>query len=230
MNGFLLVDKPKGWTSFDVVNKIRFTLADHLKKSAKQLKVGHSGTLDPMATGLLIILIGEFTKRQSEFMGLDKTYSAKITLGASSDTDDADGIIIQTKGARPINRRQLDQVLMEFKGQQLQVPPQYSAIKKEGKRAYELSRRGQSVELEARSITVVKLTDVEYDWPKVNLRLKVSSGTYIRSLARDLGQKLGVGGYLSGLIRERIGHFSLEDALVMDQLGGEQIEQNLRHS
>lgn len=230
MNGFLLVDKPKGWTSFDVVNKIRFTLADHLQKPAKQLKVGHSGTLDPMATGLLIILIGDYTKRQNEFMGLDKTYRAKITLGATSDTDDADGVISQTKDARPINSRQLDKALTEFKGQQLQVPPQYSAIKKEGKRAYELSRRGQSVELEARPVTVEKISDVDYDWPKVTMRLRVSSGTYIRSLARDLGQKLGVGGYLSALTRERIGEYNLSKALNLDGLSGELISQHLRHS
>lgn len=230
MVGYLLVDKPAGWTSFDVVNKLRFTLAKHLKKSIKKLKVGHSGTLDPMATGLLIILIGSYTKRQAQFMGMDKIYKAAITLGATSDSDDADGAITPVTGVRPVNRAQLDAALADFKGEQLQVPPQYSAIKKDGKRAYDLSRQGETVKLSARPVTIKKISDVTYEWPEVKLRLSVSSGTYIRSLARDLGQKLGVGGYLSQLVRQQIGPYALDEALSLDGLSGEQIAQHLRQS
>lgn len=230
MDGFLLVDKPKGWTSFDVVNKIRFTLADYLKKPAKSLKVGHSGTLDPMATGLLIILLGNYTKQQARFMGLDKTYLATVTFGASSDTDDAEGSLTQHEDVRPLGQKQIAAALQGFTGEQLQIPPQYSAIKKHGKRAYALSRRGETVKLEPRPVTVRAIDIISYEWPRLSLSLNVSSGTYIRAIARDLGQKLSVGGYLSELVRQRISDWRLDDALAVDSLNGQIIQQHLRHS
>lgn len=230
MDGFLLVDKPQNWTSFDVVNKIRFTLAGHLKKRAKQIKVGHSGTLDPMATGLLIILIGSYTKRQAEFMGLDKTYSAEITLGGRSTTDDKDGAVKKTADARPVSEGQIKVAIEGFKGEQMQVPPQFSAIKKDGKRAYKSARDEQEVELAPRPVTVNSISGVQYQWPKLSFNISVSSGTYIRSIARDLGEKLGVGGYLSRLVRTSIGPHELKLALSLDGLDGTKIVKHLRHS
>lgn len=230
MDGFLLVDKPKGWTSFDVVNKIRFTLADYLKKPAKGLKVGHSGTLDPMATGLLIVLLGSYTKQQAKFMGLDKTYLATVTFGASSDTDDAEGTLTQHSSVRPLGRNQIEAALESFIGELMQTPPQYSAIKKHGKRAYALSRRGETVKLEPRPVTVQAIDIISYEWPRLSLSLQVSSGTYIRAIARDLGQKLAAGGYLSELVRQRISDWRLDDALQLDTLNGQRIQEHLRHS
>jgi len=225
MNGYILIDKPAGWTSFDVVNKLRFMLAERQKLLPKRLKVGHSGTLDPAATGLLIVLIGEHTKRQAEFMKLDKTYRAEITLGAVSDTDDGEGEIKPVANARKPTKAAVLAALKRQTGRIQQVPPQFSALKLKGKKAYELARAGQTAELKPRTVNVRAVSDIEYHWPRLTFRAEVSSGTYIRSMARDLGQDLGSGGYLSGLRREAIGQFSVSEAVSVDQLNTNNIDQ-----
>lgn len=227
MDGYLLIDKPAGWTSFDVVNKLRFMLADYLDRPPKSLKVGHSGTLDPMATGLLVVLVGGYTKRQDEFMKLDKTYWAYVTLGASSDTDDADGKVVKTPNVALPSQAQIRAALKHQTGQLKQLPPQFSALKRRGKKAYELAREGKTTELKPRSVTVYAITDVDYEWPVLRFRARVSSGTYIRSLARDIGQELGVGGYLSQLRREQIGGYSLQSANQMEALNANNLAQHL---
>lgn len=227
MNGYILIDKPAGWTSFDVVNKIRFMLAERMQVSPKRLRVGHSGTLDPAATGLLIILIGAYTKRQAEFMKLDKVYWAEITLGAVSNTDDGEDEIKPVAGAKRPTKAAVLAALKRQMGVLQQMPPQFSALKLKGKKAYELARAGETAELKPRTVTVRAISDVEYQWPRLAFRAEVSSGTYIRSIARDLGQDLGTGGYLSRLRRETIGQFSVSQAVAVERLSTNNIDQHV---
>jgi tRNA pseudouridine55 synthase len=220
MDGILLIDKPADWTSFDVVNKIRSLVRHELKKDGlaqKKIRVGHAGTLDPMATGLLIVLIGSYTKRQNEFMKLDKTYEASITLGANSTTDDADGVI-EPVGSNHPSRKEVETALFSFLGRQQQKPPAVSAIKIKGQRAYHRVRQGEEIQLEARTVMVHHIDGFGYSYPQVTCRLRVSSGTYIRAIARDLGVKLGTGAYLSALRRTKIGQFSVSDATTIETL------------
>src|SRR3989337_4532409 len=173
MDGYLLVDKPAGWTSFDVVAKIRGLIRT---ETGKKVKVGHSGTLDPFATGLLIILIGSYTKRQDEFMKMDKVYEATMELGKTSTTGDPEGEVIQIGDRRP-EIEEVRAVLKKFTGEIEQTPPQYSAIKIGGKKAYELARAGKSVELKSRKVTIYSYEDIKYEYPKLSFTVKVSSGT-----------------------------------------------------
>lgn len=228
MDGFLLIDKSAGWTSFDAVNKIKSLAAIESGKPRRKMKVGHSGTLDPLATGLLIVLLGSYTKRQDELMKQDKTYTGEITLGATSDTDDAEGQLTTNdrSGEQP-DRARVAEAIKTFIGEQEQTPPQYSAIKVEGRRAYSQARKGKSIKLEPRHVTVHELKILNYRWPRLEFEAQVSSGTYIRSIARDLGQKLGVGGYLSGLRRTHIGQFSVSDALTIEELNKKPINSSL---
>lgn len=213
MDEILLIDKPAGWTSFDVVAKIRGQLS---RENGKRVKVGHSGTLDPFATGLLIILVGKATKRQDEFMKQDKVYEATFTLGATSTTGDPEGEITEqpkeSQEQRIISEQQIQKILLKFTGQIRQVPPIYSAIKVNGRRAYDLAREGKPVELKSRQVTIYTLNLVEYKWPELRLVAHVSSGTYIRSLALDIGEELGVGAYCSQLRRTRIGQYDLANS------------------
>lgn len=208
MDGILLVDKPKGWTSHDVVAKVRRILTE---KAGKKIKVGHSGTLDPMATGLLVLLVGSYTKRASEFLKLDKTYECELTLGATSTTGDAEGQIKQVNQLQP-TQKQISAVLKTFVGEMRQVPPAYSAIKIKGQAAYKLARAGQQLKMEPRVITIYKFENVNYQYPKLSFLVEVSSGTYIRSLAQDIGAKLGTGAYLSSLRRTQVGKFDIKNA------------------
>lgn len=226
MDGILLVDKPKGWTSFDVVNKVRFMLADYLGQPAKKLKVGHSGTLDPMATGLLIVLVGQYTKRQAEFMKQDKTYLAEITLGGVSDTDDAEGSVVASS-AEPVSKDSVTRILKRQIGSINQLPPAYSAIKLSGKKAYELARSGKVPELKPRKVEIYDITDVEFAWPKLRFRTRVSSGTYVRSMARDIGAELKTGGYLSQLRRESSGDYQVNAAASMSELSPDTLAERL---
>lgn len=210
-DGYLLIDKPLGWTSFDVVNKVRFTLADELGVKPKSLKVGHAGTLDPLASGLLIILVGSYTKRQPEFMGLDKTYEAEIRLGQTSETDDGEGVKQQVSTYRP-KPGEVKETLKGFEGRIEQIPPLFSAVKIKGKPAYARARAGQSVELKPKPVTINSFKNIDYNYPSLRFTVEVSSGTYIRSLARDIGRKLGTGAYLKYLKRTRIGRYRLEEA------------------
>jgi tRNA pseudouridine55 synthase len=214
VNGILFVDKPQGWTSHDVVAKIRAMLKN---ETGRKVKVGHTGTLDPMATGLLILVIGSYTKRAEEFSKLDKVYQAEITLGAFSTTGDKEGELTKVSDKRP-SKSAVEAVLGQFEGEILQRPHKYSAVKIDGQRAYKAARAGKTVEIEPRKVTIYEITDVEYGYPKLSFTCKVSSGTYIRSLAEDIGLELGTGAYLSALRRIKVGSFSLEEAKKIDSL------------
>lgn len=206
----LLVDKPKGWTSFDAVNKIRGLLRK--KYAVKNIKVGHSGTLDPMATGLLLICTGSWTKELHQLQGLDKIYLAEITLGVVTDSYDAEGVSIAQLPVPPLTMTQLESVLELFTGEYEQYPPAFSAIKKDGKPLYELARAGKEVKTEARKVKVFSIQLHSYTPPVLKIEVHCASGFYVRSLAHDLGQKLGCGAHLSGLIRLAVGPYNLADA------------------
>ncbi|HEY5152359.1 MAG TPA: tRNA pseudouridine(55) synthase TruB [Candidatus Saccharimonadales bacterium] len=212
MQGVLLVDKPAGWTSFDVVNYIRRIVATVEGKKTKNVKVGHAGTLDPFATGLLVLLIGkDYTRRAGEFSKLDKTYEAAMKLGFKSTTGDPEGEITPVSDKIP-TRQELDAAIEEFKGEIRQVPPAYSAIKINGQRAYKLARAGQEVVIEPRQVTIHRLEVTDYNYPDVKLVTDVSSGTYIRTLVEDLGETLEAGAYTSQLRRTKVGNYELADS------------------
>lgn len=208
MEEIILVDKPKGWTSFDVVGKIRSNLR---KKTGQKIKVGHAGTLDPLATGLLIILVGRATKSQDNFMKKDKVYEVEMKLGENSVTADEEGEKTKVSDYQP-EMEEVLKVIRSFVGEISQIPPAYSAIKINGQRAYKLARAGKDVEIEPRKVTIYSVDDIKYEYPIVSFTTKVSSGTYIRSLVTDIGEKLKTGAYMTNLRRTKIGDFSLVDA------------------
>ncbi len=213
MQGLLLVDKPAGWTSFDVVNYVRRIVAAAEGKKPKAVKVGHTGTLDPFATGLLVLLIGkDYTRRAGEFSKLDKTYEATIRLGQTTSTGDPEGEITLVSNTTP-DLTTLQEAVARFRGQIEQVPPAYSAIKVNGQRAYQLARAGQEVTLAARPATIHQLEITNYLYPEVGLMAQVSSGTYIRTLVTDIGEALSTGAYTTALRRTAVGVFSLQDAV-----------------
>lgn len=212
-DGVLLVDKPAGWTSFDVCAKIRGQIraeyqARGEKPTKRQLRVGHAGTLDPFATGLLIILLGDATKRADEFLKLDKVYEATIRLGQTSSTGDPEGELTTVSDRKP-TRTEIDQALQEFTGEITQTPPAYSAIKIDGQRAYKLARQGKAVDVPSRQVTIHSIELLGYGYPDVRIRAHVSSGTYIRTLAQDIGAELDVGAYCYELQRIQTGQFML---------------------
>lgn len=206
----LLIDKPLYWTSFDVIKKIR-----HLIRIKK---VGHAGTLDPLATGLLIVCTGKFTKRINEYMAKEKEYTGTFTLGATTATYDAESEPVHNGSYENINIEKLEKIAETFTGNIMQVPPAHSAIKKNGKRAYTLARQGEEVQLEPRSITIHSFLITQYEPPIVHFKVACSTGTYIRSLANDFGKALGCGAYLSSLRRTRIGEFNVNDAVAASWL------------
>ena len=223
MNDILLVDKPAGWTSFDVVAKIRGKIrAGYIEKGVKptkrQLKVGHAGTLDPFATGLLIVLLGDATKEAEKFLKLDKVYEATVQLGATSTTGDPEGDITLVADTQPTQSAVLE-ALKDLTGHIEQIPPAYSAIKVDGERAYRLARKGKQVAIPARQVTIHKLELVDYTYPEVRIRAHVSSGTYIRTLAEDIGKQLGTGAYCKELRRTRIGKHLLSGAVSVETAG-----------
>ena len=203
-SGFLLIDKPVGPTSHDVVDMVRRIL--------RTRKVGHAGTLDPFASGLLIIAVGAMTKQLSNFVGLDKAYEATLRFGASSDTMDRTGTIEQ-KECAAITQAHLETILSEFRGEISQVPPMYSAKKIGGQKLYELAREGKVVERQPVRVTIHELEIVSFAWPVVVIRTRVSSGTYIRALADDIGNAIGCGAYLEELRRTAIGPYRVERAV-----------------
>ena len=205
----LLIDKPLKWTSFDVVRKIR-----HLTKTKK---VGHAGTLDPLATGLLIVCTGKFTKKINEYMSQEKEYTGTIMLGATTPTFDLESAPQNFKPTEHITMAQLEEAALLFTGLIQQVPPIHSAIKKEGTRVYELARKGIDVKLDPRPVTIYSFQITAVEMPEIHFKVVCSTGTYIRSLANDFGEKLGCGGYLSSLCRTRIGNFKLEEALSVEE-------------
>lgn len=210
-DGILLVDKPVGWTSFDVVAKIRGQLKAEYRErgetpTKRQLRVGHAGTLDPFATGLLVILLGDATKRAGEFLKLDKVYEATVYLGATSTTGDPEGEITKKEATRP-DLESVKAVLDTFTGSITQTPPAYSAIKIGGQRAYKLARAGKEVEVPSRIVEIYSIELLDYSYPELNIRTHVSSGTYIRTLAEDIGHALGTGAYCSQLRRVAIANY-----------------------
>lgn len=208
MGQVLLVDKPLDWTSFDVVRKLRSLI--------RIKKVGHAGTLDPLATGLLIVCTGKFTKRINEYMGMEKEYTGTFTLGASTPTYDLESDPVNECDISGITDAQIHQAVIPFTGEIMQVPPIHSAIKQEGKPVYLLARKGIDVELKPRPVTISSFIIESIRLPVVQFRVVCSTGTYIRSLAHDFGRELGCGAYLSSLRRTRIGVFSVDDALTME--------------
>ncbi len=253
MQGALLIDKPKTWTSFDVVNYVRkiarqqalvesfqvqkvesekrgetldfatFQLSTRLPK----VKVGHIGTLDPLATGLLVLLIGkEYTRKATELTKLDKTYEVTLKLGETSTTGDDEGVKTAVSDAVP-TEEMIEEALTVFTGQIMQTPPAFSAIKVNGKRAYDLAREGKEVKLQARPVTIYGLTLTNFKYPYVQFTAEVSSGTYIRSLAEDLGTHLSTGAYMSDLRRTRIAEFDIADAVAVQGLDADIIQEHL---
>jgi tRNA pseudouridine55 synthase len=205
----LLINKPLEWTSFDVVRKIRSLI--------RIKKVGHAGTLDPLATGLLILCTGKFTKRINEYMAQEKEYTGSFTLGATTPTYDLESEPENFKDYSPVTPQQLQAIAQQFTGELLQVPPMHSAIKKDGVRVYELARKGQTIELEPRRITIKEFEFTSMELPVLHFRVVCSTGTYIRSLANDVGQAAGCGAYLSSLCRTRIGDFTLDKSMTIEQ-------------
>ena len=204
----ILIDKPLHWTSFDVVRKIRSTL--------KIKKVGHAGTLDPLATGLLIVCTGKFTKKINEYMAQVKEYTGTFTLGATTPTYDKESLPENFKLYNNITPEDIKKAATQFLGEIQQYPPVYSAIKKDGVALYELARRGVDVELKARTVTVNEFEINPTTLPEIQFRVVCGTGTYIRSLAHDMGQALGCGAYLSELRRTKIGEFNTDDAKTME--------------
>jgi tRNA pseudouridine55 synthase len=206
----LLINKPYEWTSFDVVNKLRYRL--------KMKKIGHAGTLDPLATGLLIICTGKMTKQIEGFMGLEKEYTGKFVIGQTTPSFDLETEVSEAKDVEHITKDQLIQAAQNLTGKISQLPPMHSAIKIGGKRAYKFARAGQEVELQPRPVEILVFEITEFNSPDVSFRIVCSKGTYIRSIARDFGAALGVGAYLSDLCRTRIGPYLLSDAISIDEV------------
>lgn len=230
----LLIDKPSGMSSFGVVARVRRVLTE---EAGHKVKVGHAGTLDPFATGLLIILTGKGTKKATEFLKLDKRYEATICLGKTSTTGDPEGLITAYSEhssqpvvtgetsfhALPVGRAHPHKAAItaflqdQFLGRIQQRVPQYSAVKIKGQRAYKLAREGKKVEMPTREVEIYQLDLVDYKWPYLKIRCHVSSGTYIRTLGEDIGKALGVGGYLTELRRTQVGNFKIQDATPLDE-------------
>ena len=229
MECMLLIDKPQGWTSFDVVNYVRKIVATSIGKKPRSIKVGHTGTLDPAASGLLVLCVGKtYTKRVPMLIKHDKTYEAEITLGQSSSTGDRDGdITIDEEPHHKPVKDEVTRVLASFVGQQKQTPPQYSAVKVNGKRAYALARAGKEAAIKPRDIVVHDIYLHTYEWPKITLTCHVGSGTYIRVLAEDIARELGTTGYLSALRRTVVDAWTIDQALEIDSLTPETIRNNL---
>jgi len=207
---FLLIDKPVGLTSHQVIKKIR--------QITGEKKVGHSGTLDPLASGLLVVALGRnSTRRLGYFLKSDKVYEAEIFLGEERTTDDSEGEILKVNKRKPV-LTEIKKALKSFQGENQQIPPLYSAIKIKGKKAYDLARKGLQLELKPRKVFFYSLRLIDYKYPLVKLTCRVSAGTYIRALARDLGHLLGTGAYLKSLRRLSIGDFSLGTAVPLDKL------------
>lgn len=221
MQGILLIDKPKSWTSFDVVAKVRGIM--RAQTGIKRFKVGHTGTLDPQATGLMVILVGkDYTKKAPELTKLDKTYQVTMRLGQASTTGDAEGEITEVSSVAPSSAA-VTSAVMSFVGDSMQVPPAYSAVKINGKRAYALARAGKEVVIEPRPVRINSITELTYTYPHVYFTTSVSSGTYIRSLVSDIGESLQTGAYMTDLRRTRVGDFDIQDAITLEKINSEQV-------
>ena len=210
----LLIDKPLKWTSFQVVNKLRW----HIKQKfgIKKIKVGHAGTLDPLATGLLIICTGKFTKKINEYQGQIKEYTGQFTLGETTPSYDLETEVNETFSTTHITNELIRTTVNQFIGEINQIPPIFSALKKDGKRLYELAREGKTTEIKPRKITIQEFEITKIEMPRINFRVVCSKGTYIRSLVYDFGKALNSGAHLSKLRRTKIGDFKVEDGIKID--------------
>jgi tRNA pseudouridine55 synthase len=215
IDGVVLVDKPAGMTSFGVVARVRRVMS---AQAGRKVKVGHTGTLDPFATGLMILVLGNECKRAGEYTKLDKVYEATFILGQESSTGDPEGELTSISDRVP-SALEIRDVLAQFTGEIRQRPPIFSAIKIDGQRAYKLARDGQKVEMPERNVTVYSSELIDYTYPKLRVRVHVSSGTYIRSLAVDIGQSLGTGAYCAQLRRISIAQWCVDDATPLSAFG-----------
>lgn len=211
----ILVDKPLEWSSFSVVNKIRWVLRHHY--GIKKIKVGHGGTLDPLATGLLLIFTGKATKQINEYMGMDKSYLADIKMGFTTASYDAEQPEEEEKNVDHLTDAIIAENVLKFEGEQIQLAPIYSALKQGGQPMYKMARKGIPVERKSRKVIFHKLELLGYDAPIAKVDISCSKGTYIRSFAHDIGQNIGVGAYLNGLVRTSVGSFQLKDAFSLSE-------------
>lgn len=215
MDGILIINKPQGYTSHDIVNIV--------KKALNTPKVGHTGTLDPNATGVLPILIGKATKVSKYLIEHNKTYVAELALGEKSSTGDTEGEIIEKKELPLLNEEQIKQVLKSFEGKQMQTPPIYSSIKINGKKAYEYARKGQNIQLEPRPIEIMKISFIKFENNVLKYEVQCSKGTYIRVLCEDIAERLGTVGLMKNLCRTRVNEFDIEDSCKIEQIAKEKI-------
>jgi len=212
----LYFDKPLGWTSFDLVAKIRYKISRLL--NVKKIKVGHAGTLDPLATGVMIICTGKVTKQIESFQYQTKEYVATLKLGATTPSFDLETEINQTFETKHITKELIEETLSKFIGSIEQIPPAFSACKINGERAYELARKGEDVELKPKLLVIDDIELLDFNMPEIKIRVVCSKGTYIRALARDIGEALNSGAHLTGLVRTRIGDITLDDCLKIDEI------------
>ena len=210
MEGILIIDKPAGWTSYDVVNFIH--------RRFKIKKVGHAGTLDPLATGVLIVLLGRYTKLFRKFSSEDKEYNGTLRLGVSTDSQDADGKVIAKKEISSVNRDGLKKAFAKFSGEIEQIPPMVSALRYKGKRLYKLARQGKEVPRKPRKVSIYKFQLTDFNPPDVDFFLSCSKGTYVRTLCHDIGEILGCSGHLLRLRRIKSGDFGLNDSITIEEL------------
>ncbi len=215
MDGILIINKPKGYTSHDIVNIV--------KKTLNTSKVGHAGTLDPNATGVLPILVGKATKISKYLIEHDKTYIAELALGEKSSTGDTEGEIIKKKEVPLLDEEQIRQVLKSFEGKQMQTPPIYSSIKINGKKAYEYARKGETIQLEPRPIEIMKISFIKFENNVLKYEVQCSKGTYIRVLCEDIAERLGTVGLMKNLCRTRVNEFDIEDSCKIEQIAKEKI-------
>ena len=212
----LLVDKPYGWTSFDVVNSLRYSIKKSL--GVKKIKVGHAGTLDPLATGLLIICTGKFTKKIESFQGMDKVYIGSMYIGATTPSFDLETEVDKKYPIDDITAELLLETTKQFTGEIEQTPPAFSAVKVDGKRAFEYARNDNDVKIKSRKVTISEFSLVNTELPEIDFLVKCSKGTYIRSLVNDFGKAINNGAYMSALRRTAIGDFSVNNAYTVDEM------------
>ncbi|MHA6279277.1 tRNA pseudouridine(55) synthase TruB [Salinimicrobium sp. CAU 1759] len=215
----LLFDKPLEWTSFQLVNKVRWLIKRNFR--IKKIKVGHAGTLDPLASGLLILCTGKATKNIEELQGQEKEYTGSFTLGATTPSYDMETEVVETFPTEHLTSEKIEEATKAFLGDIQQQPPVFSALKKDGKRLYEYARSGEEVEIPTRKVNISEFEITKIDLPEVHFRVVCSKGTYIRSLAHDFGKELKSGAYLSSLRRTRIGNYKVENALTVDSFVNE---------
>ena len=218
IQNIILIDKPAGLSSFGVVARVRRRLS---MEAGKKVKVGHTGTLDPFATGLLILLANKATKLSNQFLKLDKWYEATICLGKTSTTGDPEGEIIEQNTEKVPTLEEVKAIVSQFVGQIMQTVPVFSAVKINGQRAYQLARRGEEVSMPTRQIEIYAIEILSYNYPELIIRTHVSSGTYIRTLGEDIGKALGVGAYLTALRRTQVGDYQIKNAVKLSDFMGE---------